>query len=119
MGVTLGVLPLLAYAYGKGDRRRLRSALRASAITVGGVLLIFGSAVFLFREQVFSAFSSDHSVLAIGVIVLTAQLVSAVFNGFAGLITSLLQATGRAVPAIVMSVAQGTSGSDCPASSGR
>ena len=23
MGVTLGVLPLLAYSYGKGDRRRL------------------------------------------------------------------------------------------------
>ena len=37
MGVTLGVLPLLAYSYGKGDRRRLASALRASAITVGGV----------------------------------------------------------------------------------
>ena len=107
MGVTLGVLPLLAYSYGKGDKRRLTSALRGSAITVGGVMLVFGSVVFLFREQVFSAFSSDHSVLAIGVIVLTAQLVSAVFNGFAGLITSLFQATGRAVPAIVMSVAQG------------
>ncbi|HEX4401835.1 MAG TPA: MATE family efflux transporter [Galbitalea sp.] len=107
MGVTLGVLPLLAYSYGKGDKRRLTSALRASAVTVGGVLLIFGSTVFLFRGQVFSAFSSDQSVLAIGVVVLTAQLVSAVFNGFAGLITSLFQATGRAAPAIVMSVAQG------------
>ena len=28
-------------------------------------------------------------------------------NGFAGLITSLFQATGRSVPTIVMSVAQG------------
>jgi multidrug efflux pump len=107
MGVTLGVLPLLAYSYGKGDKSRLTSALRASAITVGGIMLIFGTTVFLFREQVFSAFSSDRSVLAIGVIVLTAQLVSAVFNGFAGLITSLFQATGRTVPAIVMSVGQG------------
>jgi multidrug efflux pump len=107
MGVTIGVLPLLAYSYGKGDRRRLTSALRASAITVGGIMLVFSTAVFVFREQVFSAFSSDHSVLAIGVIVLTAQLVSAIFNGFAGLIASLFHATGRSVPAIVMSVGQG------------
>jgi putative MATE family efflux protein len=107
MGVTLGVLPLFAYSYGKGDRMRLRSALRASAVTVGGIMLIFGTAVFVFRQQVFSVFSSSHSVLAIGVIVLTAQLVSAIFNGFASLITSLFQATGRSVPAIVMSVGQG------------
>jgi putative MATE family efflux protein len=107
MGVTIGVLPLLAYSFGKGDRRRLTSSLRGAAITVGGVLLIFSSVVFVFREQIFSAFSSDHSVLAIGVVVLTAQLVSSVFNGFAGLITSLFQATGRSIPAIVMSVGQG------------
>ena len=83
------------------------SALRGSAITVGGIALISATTVFVFREQVFSAFVADRSVLAIGVTILTAQLVAMVANGFAGLITSLFQATGRAVPAIVMSVAQG------------
>jgi multidrug efflux pump len=107
MGVTLGVLPLLAYSFGKGDRDRLRSALRVSAITVGGIVLISATSVFVFREQLFSAFSSDRSVLAIGVTILTAQLVAMVVNGFTGLITSLFQATGLAVPAIVMSMAQG------------
>jgi len=107
MGVTLGVLPLLAYAYGKGDRARLMSALRASAITVGAIALIFSTAVFVFRDQVFSAFSSDSSVLTIGVTILTAQLVAMVGNGFTGLITSLFQATGRALAATVMSVTQG------------
>ena len=38
MGVTLGVLPLLAYSYGKGDRARLMSALRVPALTVGGIV---------------------------------------------------------------------------------
>ena len=37
MGVTIGVLPLLAYSFRKGDRIRLTSALRVSAITVGGI----------------------------------------------------------------------------------
>ena len=83
------------------------SALRASAITVGGVALAFATTVFVFREQVVSAFVADRSVLAIGVTILTAQLVAMVANGFAGLLTSLFQATGRAVPATVMSVTQG------------
>ncbi|GAB3606546.1 MATE family efflux transporter [Conyzicola nivalis] len=107
MGVTLGVLPLLAYSYGKGDRPRLMSAVRVSALTVGAVTLISATTVFAFREQVITAFSDDRSVLAIGVTILTAQLVAMIVNGFAGLLTSLFQATGRAVPAIVMSVSQG------------
>ena len=107
MGVTIGVLPLLAYAYGKGDRGRLTAALRASAITVGAIVAIFSITAFVFREQLFAAFVADSSVLAIGVTILTAQLVAMIANGFAGLITSLFQATGRSVPAIVMSVSQG------------
>jgi putative MATE family efflux protein len=107
MGVTIGVLPLFAYSFGKGDGKRLSGAVRASAITVAGIMLIFGSVVFLFRAQVFAVFSSDDSVLAIGVVVLTAQLVSAVFNGFSGVLTSLFQATGRSLQSIIMSVGQG------------
>ncbi len=107
MGVTLGVLPLFAYSYGKADRDRLMAALRVSAITVGGIALTFSTAVFLFREQVFSAFSADRSVLAIGVTILTAQLVAMIANGFTGLMTSLFQATGRAAAATAMSVTPG------------
>ncbi|WP_253259796.1 MATE family efflux transporter [Subtercola boreus] len=51
MGVTLGVLPLLAYSYGKGDRVRLMSALRVSALTVGSITVIAAVAVFAFRDQ--------------------------------------------------------------------
>ncbi|GAA3217302.1 MATE family efflux transporter [Oerskovia jenensis] len=107
MGVTLGILPLLAYAYGKGDRDRLRSALRVSALTVGGIAVVSAATVLTFREPLFSAFSADSSMLAIGVTILTAQLVAMVMNGFTGLLTSLFQATGRATPAIVISMTQG------------
>ena len=107
MGVTLGVLPLLAYSFGKGDARRLNSTLKASVVTIAGLVLIFSTAVFVFREQVFGIFSGDPSVIAIGVLVLTAQLVATVVNGFTALMITLFQATGRAVPSIVMSIAQG------------
>jgi len=107
MGVTLGVLPLFAYAYGKGDRERLRSAVRVSALTVGGLVLVAATVALLLREQLVSVFTADRAVLAIGVTVLTAQVVAMIVNGFTGLLTSLFQATGRAVPAIVMSTSQG------------
>ncbi|WP_439689314.1 MATE family efflux transporter [Curtobacterium sp. SP.BCp] len=107
MGVTIGVLPLLAYAFGKGDAGRLRSALRAAALTVGAIVLVFSGTVFVFREQVFTVFSGDHAVLAIGVTILTAQLVATIVNGFTGLLTSLFQATGMVVPAMTLSLAQG------------
>ncbi|MGN6125668.1 MAG: MATE family efflux transporter, partial [Humibacter sp.] len=107
MGVTIGVLPLLAYSFGKGDGTRLWSAMRASAVAVGGIALVFSVVVFAFRDQVFSIFSSDQTLLAIGVTILTAQLVAMIGNGFTGLITSLFQATGRATAVVVMSIAQG------------
>ena len=107
MGVTLGVLPLLAYSYGKGDGKRLAAALRGSALTVGGIAVTFSVLVFALRDQVFSAFVADPSVLTTGVTILTAQLVAMVANGFTGLLTSLFQATGRAVAATVMSMTQG------------
>ncbi|HXR45747.1 MAG TPA: MATE family efflux transporter [Pseudolysinimonas sp.] len=107
MGVTLGVLPLLAYSFGKGDAQRLNGALRASVVTIAGLVLVFSTAVFVFREQVFGIFSGDPSVIAIGVLVLAAQLVATVVNGFTALIITLFQATGCAVASIVMSVAQG------------
>jgi len=107
IGLTLGVLPLLAYSYGKGDRKRLVSAVRASAIAVGAITLVSAVGLILLRHQVIAAFSSDRSVLAVGGTILTAQLVAMVANGFAGLLTSLFQATGQALAATVMSVTQG------------
>lgn len=107
MGVTIGVLPLLAYTFGKGDAARLNVALRGAAFTVGAIVLVFSGAVFLFREQVFTVFSTDPAVIAIGLVVLTAQLVATIVNGFTGLIISLFQATGLVIPALGMSLAQG------------
>ncbi|MFE6718458.1 MATE family efflux transporter [Streptomyces albidoflavus] len=107
MGVTLGVLPLLAYAYGKGDGARLHAALRASTLAVGVVGVVFFAVLIGFRDQVLSVFSTDSAVLSFGATVLLAQLVGMVGNGFTGLLTSLFQATGRSGPALVMASAPG------------
>jgi putative MATE family efflux protein len=107
MGVTIGVLPLLAYAFGRGDRARLGAALRGAALTVAGILAITATLLLVFRDQVFGLFVANPEYLALGATILTAQVVSMIFNGFTGLITSLFQAAGLALPATIVSITQG------------
>lgn len=107
MGVFLGAIPLFAYAFGARDHARLKSAITGSAIAIAGIVAVFSTVVFLFRDQVFALFSADPSVIADGTLILTAMLVSTLFNGFTGLIIAVFQATEQMRNATIMSVAQG------------
>lgn len=107
MGIYMGALPLLAFAFGAGDRARLTRAIRAAAIAILGVSVLFCSLVFIFREPVLSLFSDDTTVLADGTRVLMAMLVSAIFNGMTGLVIAVFQATEQIRNATIMSIAQG------------
>ena len=107
MGVFMGAIPLFAYAFGARDHGRLKKAITGSAIAIAGVTAVFSTIVFLFRDQVFALFSADPSVIADGTLILTAMLVSTLFNGFTGLIIAVFQATEQMRNATIMSVAQG------------
>ncbi|MFT4295898.1 MAG: MATE family efflux transporter [Micropruina sp.] len=107
MGVALGAMPLLAASFGAKLADRSRSALITSAIWVAVIVACFATPLFLFGERALQPFSSDAAVLAVGAVALTAQLVSALFNGFTGLVITYFQATGQGGPATVLSVVQG------------
>lgn len=107
MGVFMGAVPLFGYAFGARNSARLRRAIVGAALSIGGITLVFSTVVFVFRGPVFGLFSTDPAVLHDGTAVLTAMLVSTVFNGFTGLLIAVFQATGQIRNATVMSVAQG------------
>lgn len=107
MGVFMGAIPLFAYAFGARNRARLRRGITGAAWTIAGITVVFSTVVFLFRDQVFALFSDDPTVLSDGVLILTAMLVSTLFNGFTGLIIAVFQATEQMRNATIMSVAQG------------
>lgn len=107
MGVSMGALPLFGFAYGRRDAARLRGAIVRSAVAVAALVLVFALPVFLLRGDVLAIFTADRTLQQIGATVLTAMLVSTLFNGFTGIFVALFQATGQTVPAIVMSVMQG------------
>lgn len=107
MGIFMGVLPLLGYSYGARNPRRLRAGLQQSALAIAGIIAIFSTIVYLFRNDIFGWFSSNQNVVSFGSYILTAMLVSSLFNGFTGLIMASFQSTNRPVQTTIMSFAQG------------
>ena len=107
MGVFTGAIPLFAYAFGARNHARLRKSITGAAIAIGGFTIVFSTLVFLFRDQVFALFSADPAVLTDGTLILTAMLVSTIFNGFTGLFIAVFQATEQVRNATIMSIAQG------------
>ncbi|MBL4930398.1 MATE family efflux transporter [Clostridium paridis] len=108
MGLFMGITPLIGYSYGAKNKERLESAMKQTAIAIALIVGVFSSAVYIFRKDVFSLFASDKSLVGIGIYILSVMLISTLFNGFTGLITSYFQATGKAKKALVMSISQGT-----------
>lgn len=107
MGIVLGIMPLLGFTYGAKMFARLREAMFKSSIAIGAFVLIFSSTVFLLREPILRIFSQDPNVLTIGAIVLLAQLVSTIFNGFTELFMTYFQATNKPVRTTIMSFVKG------------
>jgi len=107
MGLSLGIIPLIAYNFSNNNLTRLKESIKQAALWV---LLLSGTFValaYIFREQIIHLFSTDPSVLNIGQYIMLAMLVSALFNGFTTLFTGIFQASGQGIPSTIMSVTQG------------
>jgi putative MATE family efflux protein len=107
MGLFMGVIPLLAYSFGAKNKERYLKTIKHTFINIGGLVFVFASIVFLFRTHILEWFSKSSSVIEIGTYILTAMLISTVFNGFTGFFTSIFQASGKEKQALVMSLANG------------
>ena len=107
MGLFMGITPLIGYSYGAKNKNRLKSAMKQTSIAIALIVCIFSSIVYAFREEVLGWFTSSENLIGIGMYILSVMLISTLFNGFTGLITSYFQATGKAKQAIAMSIAQG------------
>lgn len=107
MGLYMGVVPLIAYSYSSNNTERLNKILRTTALYLVGIICSIAVVLFLFRTQVFKMFSSDEAVIKIGVIILSALLLSTLFAGISGLLTSMFQAFGKGFQSNVMSVTRG------------
>ncbi|ERI89714.1 MATE efflux family protein [Clostridiales bacterium oral taxon 876 str. F0540] len=107
MGLSLGIIPLIAYNFSSKNIDRLKNGIRKSFIYIGTISISFCTLSYIFKGNILNLFSNDISVISVGINIMTAMLISAVFNGFTGLFTGIFQASGQGIPTIIMSVTQG------------
>lgn len=107
MGLYLGVIPLIAVAYGANNISRMKEIVKKTSFYLLLLTTVLFLILFVFRKTVVEFFSNDESVINIGAYILTVQLVSSFFASGAGLLTGIFQAKGKGVPAIIMSVTRG------------
>ncbi|MCD2346898.1 MATE family efflux transporter [Clostridium guangxiense] len=107
MGLSLGIIPLIAYNFSNKNLTRLKESIKQSSLWILLLSGTFVTLVYIFRESIINLFSKDPSVLNIGQYIMLAMLISALFNGFTTLFTGIFQASGQGIPSTIMSVTQG------------
>ena len=108
MGLYMGVVPLIAYAYAAKDIKRMMGIIKTTATYIVVLTTTFSLIIFIFRQQIVHLFSNNPSVISTGIYVLIALLISSLFAGISGLFIVIFQAAGRAKEATIMSMVQGT-----------
>ncbi len=104
MGLANGVQPLLGYNYGSGNIKRFRgveSYTKKCCLAAGVAATVL---CFVFREPIIRLFISDEEVIAYGVEMLVAYMLSGPVIGILFVNMNCMQSVGHAFPATVLSV---------------
>ena len=94
MGLCMGIQPAISYAYGMGDRKRLRSIVIAAGLVSTILSSLLGAGFLLGREGFIRAFLDDPAVLETGRFMMLTLLASPI-NGLYQLCSAYLQGTGK------------------------
>lgn len=94
MGLCMGMQPAISYAYGMGDRKRLRSIVAATGVVSTLLSTLLGLGFLLGRESFIRAFLDDPAVLETGKFMML-TLLAAPVGGLYQLCSSYLQGTGK------------------------
>lgn len=103
-GLTQGIMPIMGYNYGAGNRKRLISALKIGSV-IALIIMAIGTLIFLFLpEQMLQIFNASPQMLEIGVPAL--QIISLSFIPAALGITysTLFQAVGMGGKSLIISI---------------
>ena len=105
-GLNNGMVPIVAYNYGAGSKKRVKHVTRLS-ITYAVSIMLIGLLVFqIFPDKLLAMFNASENMLAIGVPALRIISISFMFAGFCIVMGSVFQALGNGVYSLVVSVAR-------------
>lgn len=106
MGLCMGIQPLCGYNYASGNKKRLVSIFRFTAITtviLGTILTII---MVIARRSVVTAFIDNEEVIGYGIRMVVALQTSGPFVGLCFLSTSCLQGMGKAGRSLILTLSR-------------
>ena len=106
VGFSFGGIPLFGFLTGAGEKRKVRSLLRFCLFFLAALSLTMTLLVSLAAGPLLGLITPDAQLVADGVPMLRWQVAGCVFAGIVMLLTCLCQASGMALPALILSLSR-------------
>lgn len=105
-GLNNGVIPIVAYNYGAGNKERVLKTIKSSIIYAVSIMVVGFVAFQAIPELLLMMFNASETMLSIGVPALRIISISFILAGFCIACSSVFQALGKAVYSMFTSVAR-------------
>lgn len=106
VGFSFGGVPLFGFLYGSGNRDKLRQLLKFCTVFLCGFAAVESLAVFLLARPLMGIFIEDPGIITDGALMMRWQITGMVFCAIVLLYTCVFQASGKPVPALIMSLSR-------------
>ena len=103
-GFNNGLIPIMAYNYGAGNKKRVFAALRLGLIVAIGYMLLGLMAFQLIPGVLLGFFNASSEMLEIGIPALRTISLSFIFAGFSVISISACQALGKSIYSLFVSI---------------
>ena len=106
VGFSFGGVPLFGFLSGAGEKDKIRRLLRFCLLFLGILSLTMTALVFFTAGPLLRLITPDEELVATGIPMLRWQVAGSVFAGIVMLSTCLCQASGKALPALILSLSR-------------
>lgn len=106
MGFSAGCQPLVGFNYGAKNKGRVKEIIQKGILITSVIGIILGVVFWVFAGQLISIFTPIQEVVTIGTTILRALVLSLPFIGGQMVTTTSVQAMGKGVAALILSIAR-------------
>lgn len=106
VGFSFGGVPLFGFLSGAGEREKILKLFRFCVLFLCTLALVMTGLVVLAAEPLLRLITPDGLLVSTGIPMLRWQAAGSVFAGIVMLSTCLCQASGRALPALILSLSR-------------
>lgn len=103
-GMNNGVVPIIAYNYGAGKRRRITGCIKLVVVYATAIMVIAVAVLQLFPKQLLMTFNASEDMLSIGIPAFRIISLHYLIAGFCIAIGSVFQAFGKGILSMIVSI---------------